>query len=74
MSEEPITLLMSRGYSQFGMRNEALEKLLEAEALAPREVNCRPVARGTIENLVKRSRGKPAGALHSLAERSGVII
>jgi transcriptional regulator with XRE-family HTH domain len=65
---------VARGYSQFGMRDEALEKLLEAEALAPREVNCRPVARGTIENLVKRSRGKPAGALHFLAERSGVII
>lgn len=55
-----------------GMRDEALERLLEAETLAPREVNCRPLARGTIENLVERSRGKPSGALRSLAERAGV--
>lgn len=63
---------VARGYSQSGQRDKALEKLLEAEALAPREVNCRPVARGTIENLVERSHGKPSGALISLAERAGV--
>jgi len=63
---------IARGYSQWGKRDEALEKLLEAEALAPREVNCRPVARNTIENLIQRSRGKLPGALQSLAERSGV--
>jgi transcriptional regulator with XRE-family HTH domain len=65
---------VARGYSQCGQRDEALEKLLEAEALAPREVNCRPIARGTIENLVQRSRGKPSGALGSLAERAGVAV
>lgn len=63
---------VARGYSQSGQREEALEKLLEAEALAPREVNCRPIARGTIENLIERSRGKPPLALRSLAERAGV--
>jgi hypothetical protein len=63
---------VARGYSQCGLRDEALAKLLEAEQLAPREVNCRPVARGTIENLVERSRGKPPSALRSLAERAGV--
>jgi transcriptional regulator with XRE-family HTH domain len=36
------------------------------------EANCRPVARGTIENLIERSRGKPSSALRSLAERAGV--
>lgn len=63
---------VARGYSQWGMRDEALERLLEAETLAPREVNCRPLARGTIESLMERSRGKPSGALRSLAERAGV--
>lgn len=63
---------VARGYSQWGMRGEALERLLEAESLASREVICRPVARSTIENLVTRSRGKPAASLRSLAERAGV--
>ena len=63
---------LARGYSQWGKRDEALGKLLEAEALAPREVNCRPIARSTIENLIQRSRGKLPGALRSLAQRSGV--
>lgn len=63
---------VARAYSQAGQRDEALERLLEAEMLAPREVNCRPVARGTIQNLMQRSRGKPHVALQALAERSGV--
>ena len=63
---------VARGYSQSGRRGEALEKLLEAEALAPREVNCRPIARSTIEDLIHRSRGNPSIGLRSLAERSGV--
>lgn len=63
---------IARGYSQWGKRDEALEMLLEAEKLAPREVNCRPVARSTIENLIQRSRGNLPGSLRALAERSGV--
>jgi transcriptional regulator with XRE-family HTH domain len=63
---------IARGYSQWGRRGEALEKLLEAEVLAPREVNCRPVARSTIENLIERSRGNLPSALCSLAKRSGM--
>lgn len=65
---------VARGYSQWGMREEALGKLLEAEALAPREVNCRPQARGTIENLMERSSGKPSIALRALAERVGITV
>jgi transcriptional regulator with XRE-family HTH domain len=65
---------IARGYSQWGKRDEALGKLLEAEALAPREINCRPVARNTIANLVERSRGKVPAALQALAERSGVTV
>jgi tetratricopeptide (TPR) repeat protein len=63
---------VARGYSQWGMRDKALEMLLQAETLAPREVNCRPLARNTIEDLIRRSRGVPTSTLRSLAERSGV--
>jgi transcriptional regulator with XRE-family HTH domain len=63
---------VARGYSQWGMRDEALRQLLEAETLAPREVICRPAARATIENLMTRSRGEPAASLRSLAERAGL--
>jgi len=63
---------IARGHSQAGNRDKALERLLEAEALAPREVNCRPLARSTIENLIQRSRGNPPLSLRSLAERCGV--
>lgn len=63
---------VARGYSQWGMRDKALEMLLQAEALAPREVICRPLARNTIEDLIRRSRGVPTSALQSLAERAGV--
>ncbi len=63
---------IARGYSQWGMRDEALSKLLEAEALAPREVICRPMARNTIENLISRSRNQPAASLQALAKRAGV--
>lgn len=65
---------VARGFSQRGMRDEALEKLLEAEALAPREVNCRPLARSTIESLMKRAHGDPPATLRSLAGRAGVTV
>ena len=63
---------VARGYSLWGMRDEALGKLLEAETLAPREVICRPMARNTIENLISRSRNQPSASLQALAERAGV--
>ncbi len=63
---------VARGHSQWGKRDEALENLIEAERLAPREVYCRPVARNLISNLIERSRGIVPTALQSLAERSGV--
>lgn len=65
---------IARGYSQWGKRDQALENLLEAEKLAPREVNCRPVARSTIENLIQRAHGNPPSSLRALAERSGVTM
>jgi transcriptional regulator with XRE-family HTH domain len=63
---------VARGYSLWGMRDEALGKLLEAETLAPREVICRPMARSTIENLISRSRSQPSASLQALAKRAGV--
>jgi transcriptional regulator with XRE-family HTH domain len=63
---------VARGYSLWGMRDDALAKLLEAETLAPREVICRPMARNTIENLLARSRNQPPSSLQALAGRAGV--
>lgn len=65
---------VARGYSQWGMRDQAQETLGEAAALAPREVYCRPGARTLIENLVERSHGRPSGTLQTLAHRAGVAL
>jgi transcriptional regulator with XRE-family HTH domain len=63
---------VARGYSQWGKRDTALETLLDAEQLAPAEVRCRPIARSTITDLVRRSRGVPPASLRHLAIRAGV--
>lgn len=63
---------IARGYSQQGKRGETIDRLLEAEHLAPKEVNCRPVARNLITSLMERSRGTIPAELQALAERSGV--
>jgi transcriptional regulator with XRE-family HTH domain len=63
---------VARGYSQWGKRDTALATLLDAEQLAPAEVRCRPMARATITDLVKRSRGVPSASLRQLAARAGV--
>jgi transcriptional regulator with XRE-family HTH domain len=65
---------VARGYSQWGMRDQAQEKLSAAAAIAPREVFCRPGARSLIENLVERSHGRPSGTLRTLAHRAGVNV
>lgn len=63
---------VARGYSQWGKREEALTTLLDAEQLAPAEVRCRPMARATINDLVRRSRGTVPDLLTRLAARAGV--
>jgi transcriptional regulator with XRE-family HTH domain len=63
---------VARGYSQWGKGEEALARLLEAERFAPAEVRCRPMARATVTDLLRRSRSAPSGPLRRLAERAGV--
>jgi transcriptional regulator with XRE-family HTH domain len=65
---------IARAYSHVGKRDEALRTLLEAEAIASREVRCRPVAQATIADLLRRSYDTPSTLLTQLAARSGVSV
>jgi hypothetical protein len=61
---------VARGYALAGKRDEAVTALLKAEALAPDEVRCRPVATALITGLQRRP-GPPSGQLTQLAARTG---
>jgi transcriptional regulator with XRE-family HTH domain len=63
---------VARGYSQWGKHDQSLETLLDAERLAPAEVRCRPMARSTITDLMRRSKDTPSSLLRELAGRAGV--
>lgn len=63
---------VARAYSHVGKRDAALSTLLEAEAIASREVRCRPVAQATIADLIRRAQLSSPLALTRLAERAGV--
>jgi transcriptional regulator with XRE-family HTH domain len=63
---------VARGYSQWGKGDSALVALLDAEQFAPAEVRCRPMARATITELLRRSRSAPSTSLRRLAERAAV--
>jgi transcriptional regulator with XRE-family HTH domain len=65
---------IARAHSQVGNRDEAVRRLIEAEAVAAREVQCRPLAQATIADLLRRCRNAPPLGLAQLAERSGVRI
>ncbi|MEU2098721.1 helix-turn-helix transcriptional regulator [Streptomyces globisporus] len=62
----------ARGETQAGMREEAVATLLEAEALAPEEVVCRPRTKALVEDLRLLGAGSAEGRLRSLAERCGL--
>lgn len=63
---------LSRGHSQAGHRHAALQQLLAAETRAAAEVRCRPAARVTITDLLRRVHPSPPLELRRLAERAGV--
>ncbi|MBI1759508.1 MAG: helix-turn-helix transcriptional regulator [Actinobacteria bacterium] len=63
---------LARAHSLGGHRDEATWSLLEADALAPNEIRCRPVARDLVADLVRRSRTRPSFDLQRLAARVGV--
>ncbi len=64
----------ARAYSQTGNRDQAIRQLIEAETVAAREVQCRPLAQATIADLLRRCQSTPPLGLAQLAERAGVRI
>ncbi|MEU2380352.1 helix-turn-helix domain-containing protein [Streptomyces misionensis] len=62
----------ARAETQAGMREQAVATLLEAEALAPEEVVCRPRTKALVEDLRLLGAGSAEGRLRSLAERCGL--
>jgi transcriptional regulator with XRE-family HTH domain len=65
---------VTRGYMQWGKRDEAASTLLDADQLAPEEVRCRRLTRQVINELVHSyPRGsRPSGAIVKLARAVGV--
>ncbi|CAL9677796.1 hypothetical protein SUDANB105_08107 (plasmid) [Streptomyces sp. enrichment culture] len=60
------------GETQAGMREKAVDTLLEAEALAPEEVRCRPRTKRLVEDLRLLGAGSAEGRLRGLADRCGL--
>lgn len=52
--------------------DEAVAKLLEADALAPKEVRCRPIACDLVHDLWRQSRIGPSLGLRRLVEQIGL--
>jgi transcriptional regulator with XRE-family HTH domain len=60
------------GETQAGMREKAVDTLLEAEGLAPEEVVCRPRTKALVEDLRLLGTGSAEGRLRGLADRCGL--
>ncbi|WP_406347336.1 helix-turn-helix domain-containing protein [Streptomyces sp. NBC_00648] len=60
------------GETQAGLREQAVATLLEAERLAPEEVQCRPRTRELVEDLRLLGTGSAEGRLRGLADRCGL--
>jgi transcriptional regulator with XRE-family HTH domain len=67
-----LLLDVALAHSLGGQRDEATWVLLEADAMAPKEVRCRPVARDLIADLVRRARTRPSAELRRLAANAGI--
>ena len=65
-------LEIARAYSLAGRRDQATDALLDADAVAPREIRCRPAAKDLIADLIRRSPAHPSPDLTRLAQRAGV--
>ncbi|MFH8790020.1 helix-turn-helix domain-containing protein [Streptomyces roseoverticillatus] len=63
---------LARGYTQAGLREEAVNTLLEAEQEAPEEVRCRPHSHALVEDLRLLGAGAAEGRLRALAGRCGL--
>ncbi|MFE4056684.1 helix-turn-helix domain-containing protein [Streptomyces sp. NPDC059096] len=60
------------GEKQAGLREDAVDTLLEAEELAPEEVVCRPRTKRLVEDLRLLGVGSAEGRLRGLADRCGL--
>ncbi|QCX82285.1 hypothetical protein C9F11_43530 (plasmid) [Streptomyces sp. YIM 121038] len=60
------------GEIQAGLCERAVDTLLEAERLAPEEVQCRPRTRAAVEDLRLLGTGSAEGRLRALADRCGL--
>ncbi len=65
---------VARGYAQLGNSERASEMLLAADRLAPSEIRCRPIAHDVLSDVLRRTRGAPAGPMVELADQMGVAI
>jgi len=65
---------VTRGYLQWGRRDEAAAKLLDADHLAPEEVRCRRMTRQIVNELVRSyPRGsQPSADIVKLARAVGI--
>ncbi|WP_086708921.1 helix-turn-helix domain-containing protein [Streptomyces antimycoticus] len=61
------------GEKQAGLRETAVDTLLEAEELAPEEVVCRPRTKRLVEDLLRLGTGSAEGRLRGLADRCGLL-
>ncbi|NGN68440.1 helix-turn-helix transcriptional regulator [Streptomyces sp. A7024] len=63
---------LARAYTQAGQREKAVDTLLEAEAEAAEEVQCRPRTQRLVDDLRLLGTGSAEGRLRALAARCGL--
>ncbi|MFC4336606.1 helix-turn-helix domain-containing protein [Salininema proteolyticum] len=63
---------LSRACLQTGDMERAKANILTAHAIAPAEIQCRPIAMDVVEQILNRYRGEPGSALRRLASEVGV--
>lgn len=65
---------LSRAYSAWNRRDDAMTELLASERLAPEQVRHHYLSRQLVLSWMKRERGKPDAALVGLAQRLKVAV
>ena len=64
---------LAQGFGQWRKDHEALDALLQAERLAPREVHLQPAVQRLVVELLHRERRTTKPQLRELARRVGVL-
>lgn len=63
---------VARAHAMGAQTDEAIADLLQADALAPKEVRCRPIAGDLVRDLWRQSRAAPSPGLQRLVETIGL--